>query len=76
VSVNDLLDLIDANERQIEDAGVDLISYTAPADDHVVFDNESFYSESVDGVALLDWVARVLAGDPVDDVHCTKCSAA
>jgi hypothetical protein len=71
---DDLLDLIDANEALIEDGGVEVASFTAPGDDHVVFDNDSLYTESVDGVALVDWVSRVLAGEPVDDVHCTDCS--
>lgn len=75
VSVDDLLALVDANEAQIEDAGVNLHSFTAPGDDHVVFDNESFYSETVNGVALVDWVTKLLEGEPVDDVHCTDCMA-
>jgi hypothetical protein len=73
VPVKDLLALIDANEEQIEDAGVNLLSYTAPGKDHVIFDNESLYAETVNGIALVDWVARVVEGEPVDDVHCTNC---
>jgi hypothetical protein len=71
--VKDLLALIDANEEQIEDAAVNLLSYTAPGKDHVIFDNESLYAETVNGIALVDWVARVVEGEPVDDVHCTDC---
>jgi hypothetical protein len=26
-------------------------------------------------VKLVDWMARLIAGDPVDDVHCQKCRA-
>jgi hypothetical protein len=75
VSVPDLSAIIDANETQIENAGVNLASYTAPGDDHVVFDNESFYTESVNGTLLLNWVTRLLSGEAVDDVHCTDCTA-
>jgi hypothetical protein len=76
VSVNDLLALIDTNEAQIEDAGANLLSYTAPGDDHLVFDNDSFYTETLNGEALIDWVTRLVEGQPVDDVHCTDCSTA
>jgi Pectinacetylesterase len=75
VSVNDLLAVIDANERQIEGAGVNLLSYIAPGNDHVVFDNESLYTEIVNDTALIDWVARVLDREQVNDVHCTDCAA-
>jgi hypothetical protein len=34
---------------------------------------ESLYAETVNGIALIDWVARVVEGEPVDDVHCTDC---
>jgi hypothetical protein len=70
---NDVLALIHANETLIEAAGVNLHSYTAPGSEHVVFQKERFYTETVNGIALVDWVTKLLEGQPVDDVHCTDC---
>jgi hypothetical protein len=72
--VPDLLSLIDANEMQIEGAGVNLLSYIAPGDAHTVLTNDAFYTESVSGEPLVDWVSRLIAGEPVDDVHCDECT--
>jgi len=69
----DLLRRIDANKRRIERAGIDLHSYTAPGEDHVALNDERFYSESVNGVQLSDWVQRLVTGDAAGDVHCPDC---
>ena len=69
----DLLQRIDANERRIERAGVALHSYTAPGRHHVALNDDRFYSESVNGVKLSDWTRDLVAGRPVDDVHCSEC---
>ena len=69
----DLLALIDANEAAIEAAGVTQHSYTAPGDDHGIFEFDAFYEIEVNGVRLVDWVAALLAGEPLDDVHCADC---
>jgi hypothetical protein len=70
----DLLARMDANERRIEASGVELLSYTAPGDAHLVLDDEPFYTETVEGHALADWVTRLIAGEPVADVRCTECA--
>jgi pectinacetylesterase len=75
VPAGDLLTRIDANETQIEDAGVSLLSYVAPGEDHVVLTDGLFYTEEVNGQSLVDWVTRLIAGEPVDDVHCEECTA-
>ena len=75
VAADDLLSLIDANERQIEDAGVDLLSYIAPGDEHTVLSDGRFYTEEVNGQRLVDWVTSLTAHQPVDDVHCTRCAS-
>jgi hypothetical protein len=69
---DDLLGLIDANDAQIEKAGVKLHSYTAPGDRHGVVVGDDFYTESVDGV--LEWADAVVNRNPVDDVRCADCS--
>ena len=71
--VEDLLSLIDSNETQIEDAGVNLLSYIAPGEEHTVLTDGAFYTESVNGELLVDWVTRLIAGEPVHDVHCDQC---
>ncbi|WP_206050925.1 pectin acetylesterase-family hydrolase [Nocardioides speluncae] len=70
----DLLALIDANDAAIEDAGVVQHSYTAPGNGHGILEYPMFYELEVNGVALADWVAALLAGQPLDDVHCTVCA--
>jgi hypothetical protein len=67
------LAVIDANEAAIEKAGVDLHSYTAPGDGHGIFEWPKFYKLEVNGERLVDWVARLIEGRPVDDVHCQNC---
>jgi hypothetical protein len=57
-----------ANEAAIEAAGVPVASYTAPGADHGVLQYDTFFTEEVDGVPLVDWVADLVAGVPVDDV--------
>jgi Pectinacetylesterase len=68
-----LLAAIDANEAAIEDAGVVLHSYTAPGHGHGILEWPRFYEMEVDGEMLVDWVARLVEGEPLDDVHCEKC---
>lgn len=68
-----LVDLMDANEARVEGEGVEPLSYTAPGDDHTLVRKDEFYEMEVDGVLLVDWLDDVLAGDDVDDIHCTEC---
>jgi hypothetical protein len=52
----------------------DLLSCIAPGDDHTVLSDGTFYSEEVNGQPLVDWVTGLIAGESVDDVHCTDCT--
>jgi hypothetical protein len=70
-----LLAVIDANEAAIEKAGVVLHSYTAPGDGHGIFEYDVFYELEVNREKLVDWVSRLIEGEPVDDVHCRQCRA-
>jgi len=58
-----------ANDAAIEAAGVPVASYTAPGADHGVLGYDAFYREEVGGVTLVDWVADLVAGEPVADVR-------
>jgi hypothetical protein len=69
----DLLAETDANEAAIEAAGVPLHSYTAPGDDHGIFEWDKFYDIEVEGVRLVDWVTALVTGEPPEDVHCDDC---
>jgi hypothetical protein len=73
VDPSKLLELLDANEAAIEKAGVVLHSYTAPGDGHGIFEWPAFYEMEVNGVTLVDWVTRLIAGEPIDDIHCNDC---
>ena len=75
IPTGDLLSRIDANETRIEHAGVDLLSYTSPGDDHIVLTDGPFYTETVNGEKLVDWVTRLIERKPVHDVHCQRCRA-
>jgi hypothetical protein len=67
------LALIDANEAAIEAAGVIQHSYTAPGREHGILDLDRFYEIEVNGIRLVDWVDALIAGEPLDDVHCDDC---
>ena len=72
---DDLLSRIDANEALIEAAGVNLLSYVAPGNEHTALTDGIFYTEEVNGQPLVDWVTRLVDGERVEDVHCTDCTA-
>jgi hypothetical protein len=73
VHAGNLLSLLERNEAQIERAGVEVHSYIAPGRSHIVLTDGPFYREQVNGRRLVDWVARLITGKPVDDVRCRKC---
>lgn len=76
LEVDDLLAMIDENERLIEAAGVNQWSFTAPGAEHTLVQKDAFYEMEVDGVRLVDWVAALISGEEVADVHCEECEAA
>jgi hypothetical protein len=71
---DDLVSLIDANETEIEKSGVDLHSYISPGQSHTVLSKPEFYTETVEGVPLVDWVSDLIRRQPDLDVHCTDCT--
>ena len=60
VPADELVTLIDATEKQIEDAGVQVASYVAPGDTHTVAATDDFYTIEVEGVRLVDWLTRLI----------------
>jgi hypothetical protein len=75
IRAEDLLSRVETNETQIENGGVNVHSYIAPGYEHVVLSDGPFYTETVNGAKLVDWVSRLIKGEPVDDVHCRQCRA-
>ncbi|MEP7204053.1 MAG: pectin acetylesterase-family hydrolase [Ilumatobacteraceae bacterium] len=75
IAADDLVTLIDKNETQIEAGGVDLRSYISPGDSHTVLSRPEFYTETVEGIPLVDWVSDLVRRQPDLDVHCTDCKA-
>ena len=73
IAAGDLLSRIDANETQIEKAGVNVLSYIAAGDDHTALSDGPFYTEETNGETLVDWVTRLIEGEPVDDTRCQQC---
>lgn len=73
LSNGDLLDIIQANEAFIEDAGVPVSSYIAPGTDHTILGYDGMYDLEVDGMSFLDWLNGFVAGEETPDVACTDC---
>ena len=69
IPVGDLPARMEANEEQIEAAGVDMHSYVAPGEEHTVLGDAEVYDEEVAGQPLVDWMTKLIAGEPVDDVR-------
>ena len=75
IPADHLVELIDKNEAQIQAAGVELDSYISPGHSHTVIGKPEFYTETVNGVLLVDWVRDLITGKPIDDVHCEDCGS-
>lgn len=73
IAADELVTLIDQNEADIEAKGVDLLSYISPGSSHTILARDLFYTQTVEGVLLVDWVTALLAGEPSGDVHCVEC---
>jgi hypothetical protein len=55
---------------------MELFSYISPGDSHTIIGGPNFYTQVVNGVSLRQWVADLVDGTPIQDVHCTDCTAA
>lgn len=73
IPADDLVTLIDDNERLVEDGGVDLHTWVQPGVRHTIVGDPDFYTTELEGKKLVDWVAALMDGDDVPDVHCTDC---
>jgi hypothetical protein len=75
VPADELVTLIDATEKQIEDAGVQVASYVAPGVLLTVAASDDFFKVEVEGVRLVDWLTALIEDpEPPPDVHCVTCT--
>lgn len=63
-----LAPLIAANRADIRRTVPALRSYTAPGSDHTILLRPTLYTLVVDGVPVRDWLAALVAGEPVQNV--------
>lgn len=63
-----LQDLLRDNLTEIRRVHPTFRAYTIPGDGHTVLQRPAFYTLSVDGVAMRDWVAALLEGGTVHDI--------
>ena len=70
---DDQLEVVLANEADIEAAGVPIASYIAAGTDHTILGKADLYTLETDGVRVIDWLAAYVRGESVDDVRCTDC---
>ena len=73
VTADDLLADIVAIDAEIEENSRPISSYIAPGDDHTILMSDRLYTETVAGVAFVDWLSDLVEGVPVGDVICTEC---
>ncbi len=73
VEADDQVTLMDQIEADIEAQGVPVASYTAPGHEHTLLWRDLVYEIEVDGIKLIDWIADLIAGEPVEDVRCGDC---
>ena len=53
-----------ASVAAIKGANPNFVAYTAPGSQHCFINTPSFYTTTVDGVRLVDWVGRLLSARP------------
>lgn len=49
-------------------------AYVAPGKKHCIIPYDEFYTVSVGGTKLVDWLADMVAGKPVKSVRCASCT--
>jgi len=66
--------VIEANQADIKNEVGNFHSYIAGGDLHTILGRPEFYSYQVNGTSLRDWVAKLVNGEAISDVHCSDCS--
>jgi len=73
-SPESLLTLIEANQADIKNEVGNFHSFIAGGDLHTILGRPEFYSYHVNGALLRDWVAALVNGETISDIHCSDCS--
>ncbi len=73
IGADDLAEEIIRIDSEIEANSRPVSSFVAPGDDHTILTSDRLYTETVEGVAFIDWLSDLVAGEPVPDVVCTDC---
>jgi hypothetical protein len=68
-----LVQLLDANLKEIAATSPDFRSYLLPGTEHGIIRSDAFYRAEVDGVRLRDWTAAWIEGADVATVDCADC---
>lgn len=71
-----LLQMIRANQDDIRAEVPEFRSFIAGGELHTILLRPEVYTYRVGEVRLVDWIADLAAGKPVEDVHCVDCGAA
>ena len=69
VDNSDLPGLMDGNEDQIEEASRPIASFRTAGDQHTILMSPRVYTEEVNGVLFIDWLAELASGSLPDDVE-------
>ena len=70
---DDIGKMIDDNTALIESKGVKVHSWVGPGTLHTILTRPQFYSDTVEGTSIRDWVADLITGKDAPDVHCKDC---
>lgn len=73
-SPDSLLSLIEANQADIKNEVANFHSYIAGGDLHTILGRPEFYTYQVNGTSFRDWLASLVNGETISDVHCDDCS--
>lgn len=71
----ELRPLLDLNREDIVAEVPDFVSFTAGGDTHTILGRDFFYTFQVGDVTFRDWFAALVAGEPVESVHCANSDA-
>ncbi len=63
--------LLDGLERDVPT----IHSFVVDGSDHGLMRTNAFYDYEASGVPLAEWIGRLIAGEPVESVRCSSCSA-
>lgn len=70
----DMLQQLKDGEARIERTGTEISTWIKAGSWHTILWGDDFYTETMNGVKFVDWLAAFLDGRPLADRHCTDCT--